>query len=232
MASNVTLVVIRDKIRDRGEFDSTDYFPSSQLNEWINDSIAAFYDELVKADPARYLEQGNITVVSGTEDYALPSDFYKLVGVDLLDSNSASGYRQMDRFMWNERHLYHGDKGNKYDAMYEIRNSRLYIHPSPTWALTDGIRVNYIPTAPSLSSDSDTWDTINLWVEWVILDVCEKCAIKEDSSTQAKYFRSQRDTVLGRILSSAEADNAKPRRVTNVRRQFRRYRRRSRWFPS
>lgn len=228
MASNITREVLRDTIRDRGEFDSDDYFPSSLLNTWINDSIAALYDELVKADPARFLTQASVSIVSGTEEYALAADFYKLVGCDLLDSSAETGYRPMERFNWNERHRYGGDAGNKYDAKYEWRNSKLWIHPPPEWSLANGVRVNYIPTAPSLSADEGTWDTVNLWSEWVVLDVCEKCAVREDSLTQAKYFGQQRDRVWRRITESAEGDNAGPKTVVNVRR----YRHRKQWYPT
>lgn len=228
MASNITRDVLRSNVRNKGEFDSTTYFPDAMLNTWINDSIAALYDELVKADPERFTSTSDINVLSGTKQYALPADFYKLLDVELKDTSSETGYRPMARINRREINRYGADAGNKYDTKYIWTNTKIELVPQPGWTETGGVRIVYIPTAPSLSDDVTAWDTVNLWSEWVVDDVCEKCAVREESMTQARYFAQQRDRTWQRITQSAEGDNAGPKTITNVNR----YARLRRWYPT
>ena len=210
MAKTKTLLVLRTEIRNRGDFQDP-YFTDTEVNAYINDSIAALWDIIIATDPTRYVSQADISVVSGTRSYSLPSDYYLLQGVEITDSSAPSGYRTMHKYNWHERN--DGILSNvKWDARYELRGNKIWFHPTPTW--TDTVQIHYIPTATVLSGDSDTFDSINSWSEWVVLDVCIKCADKEEVSS--KSWREQKDRVEARIISVVPQDRGEPVTVTNV----------------
>ncbi len=210
MAANKSLSTLRTAVRNRGDF-QTPYFTDAEVNSYINDSIASLWELIIKADSTRYVEQSNISVVSGTRSYNLPSDYYLLKGVELTDSSAPSGYRSLPPFNWNERNS--GIKSNnKWDAQYEVRGSKIRFHPTPNW--TETVQIHYIPTATSLDSDAATFDSINSWTEWVVLDTCVKCGNKEESNTRA--WEERKLQVEIRILTSGPQDRANPKTVTNI----------------
>jgi hypothetical protein len=222
VATSVTLLQIIDKVRARGEFE--DPRPTkANLIVWINDSIAAFRGRVIAADSSRYLTQSNIPVVSGTESYALPADFYDLVGVDLTDSSSNTGFVPMGRFDWHGRNMSDVSRSEKRDAEYEIRNGKIWFHPPPLW--TETVRINYTPNLTALAADGDSWDSVNRWDEWVVADVCVKCAVAEAQDETG--FEKARDFVEADIFpQKARADNYQPKTVVNVEP---RYSQRRRW---
>ena len=160
-----------------------------------------------------FLKQADISVVSGTRSYDLPSDFYKLVGIAIRDSSKPDGYSVIDRVMWEERYdfTYLGDK---YSARYFIRNQDLFLMPTPTWS--DTVRIEYIPKPTVLVNPSDTHEFYNNYQEWIILDCCIKCCalLKQDPS----IFVGQLQKVEDRMISIDEVDRATCVSVVDVHR--------------
>ena len=218
-----TLSELRDEVRNRGEFRDP-YITDSEMNGYINDSIAALWDLVVLADDSRHLPTANITVTSGTSSYSLPDDFYLLKGVDVVDSSAPTGYRTLRRYNHDERNDY-PQNAEKTATYYDVFNNKLTLVPTPSWSGT--VRIHYIETPTKLTADSDTFETVNSWSEYVILDALIKCALKEDTSPTAWERRLQR--VTERILSVATVDRNEPKTVTNIYRV--RNRRNDRYLP-
>lgn len=221
MADNVTLLSLRTEIRNRGEIRSA-YIPDAELNAYINDSLAALYDLIITHDPTYFLKYSDISVVSGTKSYDLPSDYYKIIGAAVRDTSKADGYTVLERYNFDERYDY-VHITYKYQTRYEVRADKIYFHPLPGW--TDTVRLEYIPTPTLLSSDSDSWDAINRWTEWVVCDCLIKAASKEE--TDPSVWISQRDRTEARITNNVQQDRSKPRTVTDV---YRRYKWGWPWF--
>lgn len=198
MAKTVTRADLRTAVRDRGEF-LLPYFSDSEINGYINQSLAHLYDIIIAGDPTYYLTQSDINITSGTRSYSLPSDFYKCVGVALYDAAAADGYSALQTFRFEERWddvTLVADK----DTRYEIRGSNILFHPTPQFTKT--AIIEYIPVPTSLDNDVTTWDSINLWTEWVIMDVCIACAGKEESDPTV--WVQQREKLEKRIVGSAQ----------------------------
>ena len=141
--------------------------------------------------------------MSGTREYDVPSDFFKLVGVDAYDSSLADEYQAMNHFNWSERYdsSYIGTKSN---TRHHIRGGKLYLHPTPTWSGT--VRLEYIPTYTNMVNPSDTFSLGNNWQEWVILDGVIKCAALLDKDPQ--IYMAQLQKVEERIIKSAKQNIA------------------------
>lgn len=226
MASNVTLTVLQNTVRTRGEYRDP-RITDAELLVYINDSIATLYDELVRIDPSRYRTvSSSIAVVSGTSEYSITSaagTFYKLLGVEVEDSRAPTGWVTLQRYMFDERNDY--DLSTEgVDARYELRGQTLFLHPPPTWSAN--VRLIFIPITVALASGGDTWDSVNKWTEWVVLDVLVKCAMKEGDDWQG--WASERERKMRAIRGIADVDQGQPRQRVDVYRT--RGRRRRRWW--
>jgi hypothetical protein len=176
----------------------------------INQSIAELYNMIQDADPDYYLSSATETVVAGTDTYPLASfstdasDLLKLRGVDYVESATVSV--PLGKYNFAERH-------RRYDfatasnfptdataSKYRLLGSNIVISPVPVWGGT--IKIWYIPAAATLDEDTDTFDGIAGWEEWVVLDCCIKCLAKEESD--ASQFLDQKLRFEKRFQALAE----------------------------
>jgi hypothetical protein len=203
MASLTTRLEIRNQIRTRGEFRSA-YISDAELNSYINTSLQNFYDLVITADPTYYLDYASLVISTYDTSYALPGDFYKMVGVSVLDP--VDGYSVLQKFEWKER--YDPEYLDGYaDFRYHIRGNQIYLQPSPPPEYAGAtVSLEYIPACPSLTADGDSIDSINGWEEWIILDVLVACAAKEE--TDATLWTAQKAAIEARIKTLGARDIA------------------------
>lgn len=200
MTKTVTRSDLRTAVRNRGEF-LEPYFTDTEINNYINQSLAHLYDLIIASDMSYFLTQSDINITSGTRSYSLPSNFYKCVGVALYDSSTVDGYSVLQSFNFEERWDSITLVDDK-DTRYEIRGDNIIFHPTPTFTKT--AILEYIPTPTELTDDVTTWDSINLWTEWVIMDVLIACAGKEESDPSV--WVNQKNELEKRIFASGKRD--------------------------
>lgn len=199
MARTKTLTQIRDRIRSLGEIRSI-YVSDDQLREEINQSIAELYDKLVASSQDYYEDEQLINVVAGTASYALPSDYYKTIGVDVKRSDNS--YQSLRKYNISERNNYdiYGTAGvNREWSLYRVRGGNLTIIPEPNWTEVEGIKHIYIPTPPSLTNADDTFDGIAGWEDWVVYDCCVKIIGGKEEGDASQFER-----LLGKLNSRIE----------------------------
>lgn len=183
----VSLTNLRAMVRERADMTGSAFVADSgnSLDAIINAACGELYDILVTKFEDYFVSSANVTLVAGTESYALSgisTSFYKLLGVDILDG---SRYRTLHRFSFSERNESSGHNANPLSRMrYQLRGSSLYFHPAPGVAGT--ARVWFVPRATQLSAGVDTFDPINeAWAEYVVLAAAIKCLDKEESDSSA-----------------------------------------------
>lgn len=210
MARTRTLAQLRTEIQNRGDLRSIRH-PDAQVDRNINQSIAELYDLLINADPDYYLSSDDISVTSGTANYALASDFYKAVGVDVQDTDS--NWYVMRKFNFAERNQLQDTGTERLDARYRIMGSNLRLRPTPAW--TGTVRLWYIPAPTVLTSDSDTFDGISGWEEFVIVDGIIKARVKDEEDITD--VMAQKQMLIRRIENmAASRDTGEPDRVRDV----------------
>jgi hypothetical protein len=209
MARTRTLLQLRTEVRNRGDFQSVRH-TDAELTRSINESIAELYDLLVSSNKDYYLDSKDYSVVAGTDTYALPTDFYKVVGVDVQDS---SRWRLMRRFNWSERNQLQESAATKWNTRYRVMGSNLRLRPSPSW--TGTIRFWYIPAPAELVNDGDTFDGIAGWEEYVITDCVIKGRVKDEDDVRDLLIAKEK--LEKRIKhESHERDDGEPDRVRDV----------------
>lgn len=82
----VTLTQLRAKARELADMTGSLFITDTadSLDQWINEGAQKLHDLYVQAYGEDYVEKSaTLTTVAGTTDYALPTDFFKLLGVEL-----------------------------------------------------------------------------------------------------------------------------------------------------
>jgi hypothetical protein len=221
MARTVTLLELRTQSRQRADKVGSGYILDSELNTYINQSISELYDLLVGAYGNDYfLTSTTFPITVAQSEYSLPSDFYKLAGVDLY--LNASRFITLKPYNWNERGRF--QDGSNWAAIIAIQGPRYHIggqnitfNPSPT--ITANVKMWYVPVSPKLQYDADTLDGIDGWEEFVVIDAAIKMLQKEESDVTVLAL--QKKAIIERInLMSENRDEGHSFRVGDVQRMW------------
>jgi hypothetical protein len=223
--SSVTLGSVRTQAQQRADMVNSSFVSTSEWNGYINNSWKELYDILISAYGNDYFVASPVTFTTdGTNDrYALPDGtlysaapaLYKSLGVD-LQVQGGQIWQTLKPFSFTERNRYATSGAqvlNRNSAIcYRLNGSYIWFTPLPQSGLT--MRLWYIPQATTLSSDSDTFDGISGWEEYVIVDAAIKAAQKEESDVSV--LMAQKQALTARIQSMAEnRDAGSPATVTD-----------------
>lgn len=186
MARNVTLYTLRERIRELGEIREA-YVTNLALDREIESSRLELFDKLVSSASDDYFESTqNVSVTSGTNEYALPSDYYKTIAVDVMRTDGS--YVNIERYNKGERNKYSINTistVHRECSMYRIRGDNLTIIPTPNWTETNGIMHLYVAAPATIlyangaAKDETNAKTTNIdgvsgWDDWIVFD----CLIK------------------------------------------------------
>jgi len=181
---NWTLEELQDFINEAGDFHDPG-FPDTLLAHWINSARQKWADFCLEMDDSRFLKEGTIAVVAGTETYDLKDnsiltadDYYRARGFCAPDSSSPSGYQRLDRFKWADRHD-HSYSSHPLAARWDVLGDLLYVWPKPTGSGTH--LLEYVPLQAKLVSAADTAD-LRGGVDFIVTYVCRQLSAKDESS--------------------------------------------------
>ena len=218
----VTLAQIKTQSRERSDMSNTNFISDSELNSYVNASIRELYDLLVATYSDYYVADAyQVTVASDAENIPVPEDFYKLRGLDrsIDGSGSESSWWSVDNFNFAERNKYNATftyySGRVFPLVkYRIFGANLRLIPA---AQAPGVyRIWYVPKATTLTNDSDSFDGINGWEEYVVVD----CAIKmlQKQEDDVSVLMNQKQELKARIEAmAADRDAGTPERITDAR---------------
>lgn len=211
-----TLSSLRTRVRARADMKNSNFVEDSELNQYINSSYQELYDLLVASFEDYYTAAPtSFTISSGSNTYTLPTDFYKLRGVDC--SIDGVNYYTMQPFDFANRNNFNNTVGvlNSYQFqnLYRIVGDKIYITPEDNAA--GSYRLWYVPRATVLTLDASTLDGINGWEEYVVVDAARKCLAKEESDTS--FLVQEKEMLRQRIIAmSARRDAGMPKSITDV----------------
>jgi hypothetical protein len=211
----VTLLELKDRSRQRSDMETSDFVSDSELTGYINSSIAELHDLLVSAYGADYfLNDYNFSVNLNTTDYALPADFYKLKGVDVRINNN--NWFSVRPFNFNERNrnqdltwgLLLGPS-----IRYRLMGGNIKFNPTPDASYA--ARIWYVPKAVTLVADTDEYDDLNTYSEYVVVDAAIKMLQKEESDVSV--LMAQKQALKRRLEEMAEnRDAGQPDTISDI----------------
>jgi hypothetical protein len=189
---STTLAELREKARNRADMKNSKFVSDLELNDYINSSIAELHDILVEAYNSDYfVESTTFFLVPGQASYDLPDDFYVLKGVDVRINNQE--FLSLRPFNFNERNRFNElgvwDLAGITNVRYRLVGDKLRFMPTPSNAAE--ARLWYVPIAAKLVNDSDTFNALNGYDEYVIVDAAIKMMQKEESDVTVLLAQKQ-----------------------------------------
>lgn len=190
------------------------FFTDTEINDEINASLKRLHNKLAQTFEDEYFHgSSTFASVADQKDYALPADFFKLLGVD-VKRTSDNRWFSVHKFAFQERNTRNFTAFGLLDYRYRLRGDNIHLIPEPQTGLT--FQIHYIPTFTPLATDGATFDGINGWEEWAVIDAAMKMLRAEETDT------AELQVDLQRIESEIEAvaanrDAGEPEQVVDLR---------------
>lgn len=224
MATTMMLSELRTAAQQRSDMVGSTFVSSAEWTSYINQSCFELYDLLIqKYGDNWYSATPDTSIVTdGTsEQFTLPSTMYHLYGVDLQINGTAGAangiYVTLKPFNVAERNWYSAPNvvgwNGRTNLRYRLNGSKLWIKPLPASGQT--IRLWFAPRFIPLSAESDTFDGISGWTEYVIVDSAIKALVKEESDVSV--LMAQKQALIARIeAAAANRDAGMPATVADA----------------
>ncbi len=209
-----TLATMTLQAQRRADMENTTFISASEWTGMVNASCQQLHEKLVEAYGNDYELAATFAITTdGTNDkYDLPTDFFKLLGVDLQLSASgasnASGWVTLRRFNFSDRNKYSAPSiqtvFGRTNMQYRLAGGKLWLTPLP--AAGQPLRLWYAPRFTPLSGPTDSFDGINGWEEWVVNDVAMKACVKEETSiSDLQRLQAVQEDRLASIVENRDA---------------------------
>lgn len=219
MATTMTLTELKNAVRQRSDMENSQFVKDAELTSYINQSYFELYDLLVQKYGDNYFVASPYSFTSDgvNDEYTLPTDMYKLLGVDLALSNSTDSWVTIKPFNFAERNRYAVPNFQSFygitNLRYRLMGNKLKFTPIPQ--ANQQFRLWYVPRLTTLVNNTDVVDGISGWTEYIIIDAAIKCLQKEESDTNV--LMGQKLAIIQRIENASEnRDAGFPRTVADV----------------
>jgi len=217
VARDVSLLELRDRVRRHADVRSVVRWTDAIINDLIDEAVPELQDLILSENDTYNIESYTFGIVSGTDTYGLPAEFYKMKGVDILDSQG--DWRPIERFSWGDRLTQSEVSTSRTDLMYKVLGPSIVFHVEPGWTQAAGCRLWYWPVLADLVNDGDTINGHNGWDKFIVFKVAMEIlqADKRDATTIAALLGQQDQRVR---KAAAIRDRGNPPVVRDVRNRF------------
>lgn len=189
----VTLAQLISRSRNRANMERSSFVSDSELTDYINEAAMRLHELVAAAYGNEYVKSVSTgTTTAGQSDYNLPSDFFKLTGVDMTFNGKEVALK---RYMEPERNAYKNMATTSWLSIprYKLDNAKVRFLPAPNASISYSII--YIPLLQVTHNSSvvnkftytDTSDTVNFpngWEKFITLYAAIECLDKEESETR------------------------------------------------
>lgn len=212
----ITLAELKLQARQRADMEESEFVSDSELTAYLNSSIAELHDLLIASYNDDYIMNEHTFAADGTNlQYALPADFYKVRGVDVKFNNG--DYTTVKRFNFNRRNEQQNSFAWNLAGLpyieYRLVGSNIRFNRVPDAGMS--FRIWYHPVATKLVLDTDSYNDINQFAEYAIVDAAIKMMQKEESDV--RVLAAQKEALRQRIIAmAANRDANEPSSVTDV----------------
>ena len=206
MSNVVTLAQIKARALDYADMTGSDFVVEARLLDYINAVAAELYDLLVNTNEDWFLKTHSVAVVSGTDAYELPSDYYKLIKAFWVSGGRRHTIRQ---FMLSEL-------GGSSENPLQGGTVELWYVPQMLLFSDDGDTIGSAYAGDgTIVEETPIPPLIRGWEDYVALGAAVRLLNREESDSSA-LLREQ--TAIGkRIIALAEPrDTGEPQRIQDV----------------
>ena len=200
--NEVTLAQLKQATRERSDMVNSNFISESELTQYINQAYGELYDLIVSRFEDEYIYEYDFTVSGSATSVPLPSDFYKLKGLDYQLDASGDRWESVSKFNFEQRNSYYSQSAayvgtcGKY---YRIVGGNISLKPNNNASGT--YKLWYIPTYRKLVTESDTLSGVNGWEDYIIITASIDMLDKQESDTST--LRAQKKAIIDRIATMA-----------------------------
>jgi hypothetical protein len=189
----------------------------SELIRYANIAYRDLYNIIIQANNQYFTTSTTINIVGGTDTYALPSDFYKLDGVDLQIDATSKRFLTLRPFMFAERNKFRSGlafTNSPYGQVFKYLMVGNNIRFLPLPSMSGTVWLWYTPTPTVITSFSDTIEVMVGGDEYLSLVIAMAMLAKEESDTTA--LNGKRLEVLQQLKNVLQVrDNGAPEYITD-----------------
>lgn len=193
-----SLADINALVRFRGDFRNTVRFPDTNVNTEIQAAWAEFYELVADTNQGYWDTIGTITTTASTAFVALPSDTWRVRGIDRLDS---SGTVEAELAMIGISERNHFSSNTDKPRAYRLTARGVDLFPTPDAIYT--LRITYTPLAPALSAAREFY---NGWEEYVVYGALIRLA--ENEERDVTEWQKSLDRQAARVTRGASQRRA------------------------
>lgn len=222
----ISLAEIKLQARQRADMVESQFVGDSELTNYVNNSLAELHDLLVAAFcEDYYMNEIEFTATPGQIEYDLPNGtnyngaprFYKVRGVDIRLEGAGNAWLTVKRFNFNRRNA--DTTAYVFNLLglpyleYRLVGSKIRFNRTPD--TNAQFRMFYYPIATTLVNETDEFEDVNGFVEYVIVD----CAIKmlQKQEDDVTVLMAQKEALKARIKTMAQNRDAnEPESVTDI----------------
>lgn len=184
----VTLQELMDRARQYADMQNNNFITDPELKLYIKNACTKYWNLINQLGQDYNLITSPTTLFeSNVKDYALPTDFLHVRGVDLAVSSSPQPndiWLNVKPFQFAERNRFQGYPyfsgfGISTYLRYRIKNNFISFDPYPQGY--GSFRIHYTPVMPDLLQPTDTIDGINGFEDYIALKAAERMLAKEES---------------------------------------------------
>lgn len=216
---DLSLGQIRLMAQQRSDMVNSQFVSTSEWNLYINQAAFELYDLLVTEYEDYFMKAPLQITTDGSQQFTLPDDFYKLLGVDLGLANNTTAWITLKKFQFIERNRYVYPQINStffgvFNLQYRLMGNTLFFIPTPSAG--QFMRIWYIPKLVELLKDTDVLTGISGWGEYVIVDAAIRAMQKEESDVSV--LMSQKMALIKRIEEAGMyRDAGQPDKISTTR---------------
>ncbi len=183
--TTVTVAELRVRCDEKADMVNSNFIGAAEQLRLINVAYRKFYDIITSSFEDYNLgEPTTFTIAPGASTFTLPSDFYKLAGVDRSNDLGANPtrYYPLRNTPWRSRNRYQtsfSTQGRGPRVGYRMTGNLLRL--TPIEQAPGQYRIWYYPFAEKLIEEADTIEGYNGFEELVVIDVALNMVNKEES---------------------------------------------------
>jgi hypothetical protein len=199
------------RIRNASDETGSKFIDDDELIEYIDQAYAEMYDLIVDTYQDYKVTFANFTTASSVNIYQLPTNCYKVRGLDCSNGISARS------FMFEERErlantTYYND-GLTSNLRYCVLGDTLLLLPTPA---EESLTLWFVPAPARITEDTQIIDGIAGFEQYIVAHACIEISLKNE--TDPVPFERKLARCEKKIASFAvNRDAGEPRQVIDAR---------------
>lgn len=217
LAGQDSLSGLRLQAQQKADRVGSNFVTKAEWNTYINKSADELYDLLVTLYEDYFIQEKSYVIDGSSDVITLPSDFYKLLGVDC--AVDGLNFQTLKKFDFVDRNRFSTPTqvaalSRGVNLKYRTMGNQIKFSPFPAGGQT--IKIFYVPRRKTLLLDTDILDSVSGWNEYVIVDAAIKALNKEESDVQVHLL--EKASLVERINASGmNRDAGMPDTISNTR---------------